>query len=143
MKHLEEHQIQGNRTSDDVLMYYTTIGWMMWNWMVKINLEKNIYNFRFRNLNLFFVKFLQVSALALGTSLVLYDGSPLHPQPDSMWDLVDECGITVFGTSAKWIAVQEDRMVCNCCYFRIDFTKIMLIYEMNLIIEMTYQNFFP
>ena len=40
MKHLEEHQIQGNRTSDDVLMYYTTIGWMMWNWMVKINLEK-------------------------------------------------------------------------------------------------------
>ena len=34
MKHLEEHQIQGNRTSDDVLMYYTTIGWMMWNWMV-------------------------------------------------------------------------------------------------------------
>merc|ERR1719510_2731193 len=85
MKHLEEHQIQGNRTSDDVLMYYTTIGWMMWNWMV--------------------------SALALGTSLVLYDGSPLHPQPDSMWDLVDECGITVFGTSAKWIAVQEDRMV--------------------------------
>ena len=42
MKHLEEHQIQGNRTSDDVLMYYTTIGWMMWNWMVKINL-KQIY----------------------------------------------------------------------------------------------------
>ena len=34
MKHLEEHQIQGNRGSDDVLMYYTTIGWMMWNWMV-------------------------------------------------------------------------------------------------------------
>ena len=47
----------------------------------------------------------------LGTTLVLYDGSPLHPHPASMWDLVDECGITVFGTSAKWIAVQEDRMV--------------------------------
>ena len=58
-------------------------GWMMWNWMV--------------------------SALALGTSLVLYDGSPLHPHPSTMWDLVDACGITVFGTSAKWIAVQEDR----------------------------------
>ena len=42
---------------------------------------------------------------------MLYDGSPLHPQTDTMWDLVDECGITVFGTSAKWIAVQEDRMV--------------------------------
>lgn len=59
------------------------IGWMMWNWMV--------------------------SALTLGTTLVLYDGSPLHPHPATMWDLIDECGITVFGTSAKWIAVQEDR----------------------------------
>ena len=46
-----------------------------------------------------------------GTSLVLYDGSPLLPHNASMWDLVDECGITIFGTSAKWIAVQEDRMV--------------------------------
>ena len=34
IKHLEEHQIQGNRVKEDVLMYYTTIGWMMWNWMV-------------------------------------------------------------------------------------------------------------
>ncbi len=50
-----------------------------------------------------------VAALALGTTLVLYDGSPLHPHPAAMWDLVDACGITVFGTSAKWIAVQEDR----------------------------------
>ena len=52
-----------------------------------------------------------VNLLLTGTSLVLYDGSPLHPQVDSMWDLVDECGITIFGTSAKWIAVQEDRKV--------------------------------
>ena len=48
-------------------------------------------------------------ALATGCSLVLYDGSPLHPHTGVMWDLVDKCGITVFGTSAKWIAVQEDR----------------------------------
>ena len=61
----------------------TATGWMMWNWMV--------------------------SALALGTTLVLYDGSPLLPHPGVLWDLVDELGITVFGTSAKWIAVQEDR----------------------------------
>jgi len=85
LKHLEEHQIQGNRSDRDVLMYYTTTGWMMWNWMV--------------------------SALALGTTLVLYDGSPMLPHPSAMWDLVDQCGITVFGTSAKWIAVQEDRGV--------------------------------
>ena len=62
MKHLEEHRIQGNRSEDDVLLYYTTIGWMMWNWMV--------------------------SALALGTTLVLYDGSPLLPHPAALWDLV-------------------------------------------------------
>ena len=50
-------QIQGNRSASDVLLYYTTTGWMMWNWMV--------------------------SALALGTTLVLYDGSPLLPHPVS------------------------------------------------------------
>ena len=44
-----------------------------------------------------------------GCSLVLYDGSPLHPHTAVLWDLVDKCRITVFGTSAKWIAVQEDR----------------------------------
>jgi len=85
LKHLEEHMIQGNRSSSDTLLYYTTTGWMMWNW--------------------------EVTALAVGCALVLYDGSPLHPHTGVLWDLVDRCGITVFGTSAKWIAVQEDRGV--------------------------------
>merc|ERR1719402_1605989 len=75
--------IQGSRDETDTLLYYTTTGWMMWNW--------------------------EVTALATGCSLVLYDGSPLHPHTAVMWDLVDRCGITVFGTSAKWIAVQEER----------------------------------
>ncbi|XP_023339584.1 acetoacetyl-CoA synthetase isoform X2 [Eurytemora carolleeae] len=83
LKHLEEHIVQGNRSTEDTLMYYTTTGWMMWNW--------------------------EVTALAAGCSLVLYDGSPLHPHTAVMWDIVDECGVTVFGTSAKWIAVQEER----------------------------------
>jgi len=83
LKHLEEHVVQGNRGSDDTLFYYTTTGWMMWNW--------------------------EVTALATGCSLVLYDGSPLHPHTAVMWDVVDACGVTVFGTSAKWIAVQEER----------------------------------
>jgi hypothetical protein len=52
-------------------------GWMMWNW--------------------------EVTALSAGCSLVLYDGSPLHPHNAVMWDLVDACAVTVFGTSAKWI----------------------------------------
>jgi len=86
MKHLEEHVVQGNRTEKDTLMYYTTTGWMMWNW--------------------------EVTALATGCSLVLYDGSPLHPHTAVMWDIVDACDVTVFGTSAKWIAVQEERHLC-------------------------------
>jgi len=83
LKHLEEHAIQGNRGDQDTLFYYTTTGWMMWNW--------------------------EVTALAVGCSLVLYDGSPLHPHTAVMWDIVDACGVTVFGTSAKWLAVQEER----------------------------------
>ncbi len=85
LKHLCEHRIQGNRGPSDVVLYYTTIGWMMWNWAV--------------------------SALALGTSLVLYDGSPLLPHAGALWDLADRIGVTVFGTSAKWLAVQEERGV--------------------------------
>ena len=75
--------MQGGRDHTDTLLYYTTTGWMMWNW--------------------------EVTALATCCSLVLYYGSPLHPHNAVLWDLVDKCGITVFGTSAKWIAVQEDR----------------------------------
>ena len=48
MKHLEEHQIQGNRVKEDVLMYYTTIGWMMWNWMVSaLALGKYLDNYMY------------------------------------------------------------------------------------------------
>ena len=82
IKHLEEHMIQGSRDHTDTLLYYTTTGWMMWNWAV--------------------------SVLATGCTLVLYDGSPLHPTASILWDLVDKCGVTVLGTSAKWISVQED-----------------------------------
>ncbi|KAL3856140.1 hypothetical protein ACJMK2_010930 [Sinanodonta woodiana] len=84
MKHLEEHLIQSDMERDDVMLYYTTVGWMMWNW--------------------------QVSALAVGATIVLYDGSPLVPHANILWDLVDELGITILGTSAKWLAVMEE---CN------------------------------
>ncbi len=61
-----------------MLFYYTTCGWMMWNWLV--------------------------SGLAAEATIVLFDGSPFHPDGNVLWDLVDEAGIHVFGTSAKWIA---------------------------------------
>ncbi|MBN3311673.1 AACS synthetase, partial [Atractosteus spatula] len=83
IQHLKEHVLHGNMSSSDVIIYYTTTGWMMWNWLV--------------------------SSLAVGASVVLYDGSPLVPSPNVLWDLVDRLGITVFGTGAKWLSVLEER----------------------------------
>ncbi|XP_078083168.1 acetoacetyl-CoA synthetase [Mustelus asterias] len=82
IQHLKEHILHGNMSSSDVIIYYSTIGWMMWNWLI--------------------------SALATGASVVLYDGSPLVPSPNVLWDLVDKLGITILGTGAKWLAVLEE-----------------------------------
>ncbi|MFK0087551.1 acetoacetate--CoA ligase [Pseudomonas sp. NPDC090755] len=81
LQHLKEHGLHNDLGADDVLFYYTTCGWMMWNWLV--------------------------SGLALGTTLVLYDGSPLHPGPERLLDLIDSERITAFGTSAKYLAALE------------------------------------
>lgn len=85
IQHLKEHVLHGNMTRQDIIFYYTTTGWMMWNWLV--------------------------SALAVGASLVLYDGSPFIPTPHAIWDLVDQIGITILGTGAKWLSALEDREV--------------------------------
>ncbi|KUJ79153.1 acetoacetate--CoA ligase [Microbulbifer flavimaris] len=81
LQHLKEHRLHGDLSRDDALFYFTTCGWMMWNWLV--------------------------SGLACGATLVLYDGSPFYPAAKSLWDMTDEEGISVFGTSAKYIAALE------------------------------------
>jgi acetoacetyl-CoA synthetase len=81
IQHLKELVLHTDLKREDTIFYYTTCGWMMWNWLV--------------------------SSLAVGATIVLYDGSPFHPDGDALWDLVDEVGIEVFGTSAKWIAAVE------------------------------------
>ncbi|KAK2172904.1 hypothetical protein NP493_920g00005 [Ridgeia piscesae] len=83
LKHIEEHVLQGNMTQNDILFYYTSTGWMMWNWMV--------------------------SALFMGAAIVCYDGSPFVPNENVLWDLVDKIGVTVLGTGAKWLSVLDDR----------------------------------
>uniref|UniRef100_A0A8C2YW98 Acetoacetyl-CoA synthetase n=1 Tax=Cyclopterus lumpus TaxID=8103 RepID=A0A8C2YW98_CYCLU len=83
IQHLKEHILHGNMTSSDIIIYYTTTGWMMWNWLV--------------------------SALAVGASVVLYDGSPLMPTPNVLWNLTDQLGITILGTGAKWLSVLQER----------------------------------
>jgi acetoacetyl-CoA synthetase len=77
LKHLVEHQLHCDVRRGDRVFYFTTMGWMMWNWLA--------------------------SGLASGATLVLYDGNPVHPHPGTLFDLADEFGISLFGTSAKFI----------------------------------------
>ncbi|WP_323113998.1 acetoacetate--CoA ligase [Pseudomonas guariconensis] len=81
LQHLKEHGLHNDLKAEDVLFYYTTCGWMMWNWLV--------------------------SGLAVGATLVLYDGSPFHPGPQRLLDLIDAERIHAFGTSAKYLAALE------------------------------------
>ncbi|MGH8213935.1 MAG: acetoacetate--CoA ligase, partial [Rhodanobacteraceae bacterium] len=77
LQHLKELVLHTDVKREDRIFYYTTCGWMMWNWLV--------------------------SSLAVGASVVLYDGSPTWPDGNALWNLADEIGIGIFGTSAKWI----------------------------------------
>jgi acetoacetyl-CoA synthetase len=81
LQHQKEHLLHTDLKRCDRLFYYTTCSWMMWNW--------------------------QMSALACGTTLVLYDGSPFHPEPGALWRMAEAEGITVFGTSARYLASME------------------------------------
>ena len=78
LQHLKELLLHTDVRRGDRLFYFTTCGWMMWNWLV--------------------------SGLAAEATLVLYDGSPFYPDGNVLSDLVDEVGICQFGTSAKWIS---------------------------------------
>ncbi len=77
IQHIKEHRLHTDLGSEDTLFYFSTCGWMMWNWLI--------------------------SGLACEATLVLYDGSPFYPQPQSLMDMADEEGISIFGTSAKYI----------------------------------------
>ena len=81
LQHLKELQLHCDLREQDTIFYFTTCGWMMWNWLV--------------------------SSLVTGASLVLYDGAPFFPDANAMWKMAEELGITVFGTSAKFIAGSE------------------------------------
>ena len=77
LKHLCEHVLNTDTRPSDRLFYFSTCGWMMWNWLV--------------------------SGLAAGATLLLYDGSPFHPSERVLFDYADEEAMTIFGTSAKYI----------------------------------------
>jgi acetoacetyl-CoA synthetase len=77
LQHQKEHLLHTDLKRGDRLFYFTTCGWMMWNWLM--------------------------SALASGATLVLYDGSPFHPGAEALWDMAQQERITIFGTSAKYL----------------------------------------
>ena len=77
IQHIKEHRLHTNLTTGDTFFYFTTCGWMMWNWLV--------------------------SGLASRAHILLYDGNPAYPGPDRLWRLAESENISVFGTSAKYI----------------------------------------
>ncbi|SVB17155.1 uncharacterized protein METZ01_LOCUS170009, partial [marine metagenome] len=77
LQHLKEHRLHADVRPGDRLFYFTTCGWMMWNWLV--------------------------SGLASGATLLLYDGSPFYPDGNALFDFASEEKIDIFGTSAKFI----------------------------------------
>lgn len=76
--HLKELILHTSLTREDTIFYFTTCGWMMWNWLV--------------------------SSLAVGATLVLYDGNPFHPDAGVLWRMAQDEKITIFGTSAGYIS---------------------------------------
>ncbi len=81
LQHRKEHVLHTDIRRGDAVFYFTTCGWMMWNWLV--------------------------SALASGATLVLYDGAPLYPDPGVLWRLAERERVAVFGTSAKYLSALE------------------------------------
>ena len=77
LQHLKEHRLQSDVRDGDRVFYFTTLGWMMWNWLV--------------------------SGLGVGATLILWDGSPFAPKPEVLFDYARDEKITLFGTSAKYI----------------------------------------
>jgi acetoacetyl-CoA synthetase len=86
LQHLKEHMLHVDLKPSDRLFYYTTCGWMMWNWLA--------------------------SGLASGATLLLYDGSPFHPSPASLFDYAQDARMNVMGVSAKFIdAIAKQNLV--------------------------------
>ena len=78
LQHYKEHLLHVNLKKNDKMFYFTTCGWMMWNWLV--------------------------SSLSIGISIILYDGNPFFPNDESLLEIMNDLDINVFGTSAKYIS---------------------------------------
>ena len=82
LMHLKELALQADVKRGDRIFYFTTCGWMMWNWLV--------------------------TSLALGATCVLFDGSPFHPDPAVLWRMAQKTRLNIFGTSARYLGALEN-----------------------------------
>ncbi|MGF0537313.1 acetoacetate--CoA ligase [Agrobacterium sp. ES01] len=99
LQHVKEHRFHCGVARGEPIFYFTTCGWMMWNWLI--------------------------SGLACGATLCLYDGSPFAPDGNVLFDYAEAEGFTVFGTSAKYIdAVRKDGLTPKTTH---DLSKLRLI----------------
>ncbi len=83
LQHYKELCLHTDLKRNDVIMFFTTCGWMMWNWLV--------------------------SSLTVGASILLYDGSPIYPKISTLWDLIDSHNVTIFGISPKFLSINQEK----------------------------------
>ncbi len=100
LQHLKEHLLHVDIHPDERFFYYTSCGWMMWNWLV--------------------------SALASRATIILYEGSPLYPRTAALFDLVDKLHINIFGISAKYIDVIKKSAITPKNTHKLDSLKTIL-----------------
>jgi len=81
LQHMKELMLHCDLRRDDVIFYFTTCGWMMWNWLI--------------------------SSLGVGATVVLYEGNPFHPSGDHLWQMAERLGVSIFGTSPKFVSACE------------------------------------
>lgn len=100
LQHVKELGLHTDLQANDNLLFYTTCGWMMWNWMV--------------------------SALALGITVTLYEGAPAYPDLLRLFKVIDEENVTVFGTSPKFLSSLEKANVSPKDYFSLSSLRTIL-----------------
>ncbi len=99
LQHLKEHQLHCDIRPGDRVFFYTTCGWMMWNWLI--------------------------SALASGATLVLYDESPFYPTNEVLFEYAEQEGVSLFGTSANYLRQLEKLGVSPRNLFKLDALKTL------------------
>ncbi len=100
LQHYKEHALHTNLKRGDVITYFTTCGWMMWNWLV--------------------------SALQIGAAIFLYDGSPVYPDTKILWRKIEAEKISVFGTSPKFLTISQKSKIVPGKKFNLSSLKAIL-----------------